>query len=973
MDKKPLNALVLDDSPSDALLLLHELRRGGFVVSHVLVDNAEDFVAALGARKWDIILSDYSMPSFNAIAALKIVRAQGFDLPFIIISGTVGEDAAVAAMKAGASDFFAKGNLKRLVPSIERELREAEVRRLQRQHEALFATIFHESPVGIAISRLSDGETLDVNSQYLETVGYSRENVVGKTRAELELWADSAQHHQLLTQLRETGLVHDTEVTYRHISGADRHVLLSAAIINQNDEPCILSMINDITQRKAAEAANRGYAERLELLHDIDRAILKGAQMQATVVSVLARLQSLTGFDSASVNTFGADFREFAVLASITPIPDYDPQEDPSIIELLKHDEAYLVDDLLNLQEVSANEQSLLRSGFRSYVLIPLIASGKLVGAFHLRALEPHAFSAQEIGITKEVGAQLAIAIENSRLLEIEQRRTGELTALHEASLQLTSSLDVKNVLDIILDYAVLLVQAHDAHLYLYDGEKLHFGVAQWGGQKRETSYSEPRPDGLTYVVARSGERQIIPDVNRHPIYQDWLWGGAIIGLPLRFGNLVIGVMSLAYRQPHEFDEHEIRVLELLADQAAIAIHNAQLYQQIRNHAAELEQRVQERTGELQASETKYRALIEFAPDPIVIVDAAGVITLTNKRAEESFGYARQELIGRGVEILLPEWLVEVHKEHRAAYLNKPTQRVMGANLELTARHKNGTEIPVKIGLSPINTGSETLVMAYIADITADKQLEASLRTALAKEKELNELKTSFTSIVSHEFRTPLAVILSSTDLLSSFGERMDQNRRQEKLTNITRQVKRLIQLLDDVLMITRSESTGFAYKPITLDLVALSEEIIDEVRMSYRQDIIIEFTPQGDCRSSQADEFLFSHILQNLASNAVKYSRAGGIVRVHLTCTPDEVRLQVQDQGIGIPVEHQSRLFQAFRRATNVGQIKGTGIGLTIVKRAVDACGGKIEFESAEGQGTTFVVTLPIVDAAENTLLNHE
>jgi signal transduction histidine kinase len=284
----------------------------------------------------------------------------------------------------------------------------------------------------------------------------------------------------------------------------------------------------------------------------------------------------------------------------------------------------------------------------------------------------------------------------------------------------------------------------------------------------------------------------------------------------------------------------------------------------------------------------------------------------------------------------------------------------MGTNVEPTARHKDGTEIPVKIGLSPINTGGETLVMAYIVDITAEKQLEASLRTALAKEMELNELKTSFTSIVSHEFRTPLSVILSSTELLTTYGERMDQNRRQEKLENIIRQVKRLIQLLDDVLMITRSESAGFAYKPVTLDLVALCEELLEEIRAGYRQDVTIEFTPLGDCRACEADEFLFSHILQNLASNAMKYSRSGGVVRVELTCTPAELKLQVQDQGIGIPQPDQSRLFEAFRRAANVGQIKGTGIGLTIVKRAVDACGGTIAFTSAEGEGTTFTVTLP-------------
>ena len=124
-----------------------------------------------------------------------------------------------------------------------------------------------------------------------------------------------------------------------------------------------------------------------------------------------------------------------------------------------------------------------------------------------------------------------------------------------------------------------------------------------------------------------------------------------------------------------------------------------------------------------------------------------------------------------------------------------------------------------------------------------------------------------------------------------------------------------------------------------------------------------IDFTHQEACGQVVIDEFLFSHILQNLASNAIKYSNSGGTVHIDLACSDSAVTLLVEDQGIGIPEQHQSRLFEAFRRADNVGQIQGTGIGMTIVKRAVDACGGTIAFESAEGKGTTFIVTLPTPD----------
>ena len=359
---------------------------------------------------------------------------------------------------------------------------------------------------------------------------------------------------------------------------------------------------------------------------------------------------------------------------------------------------------------------------------------------------------------------------------------------------------------------------------------------------------------------------------------------------------------------------------------------------------------MQERTAELQASEAKYRTLIEFAPDSIVIVNLTGVITIANKRAETFFGYSQPELIGQPAESLLPGAGFDLHGADRT-----------GSTLDLTARRKDGSEIPVKIGLSPIRTGAETLIMAYIVDVSAEKLLEDGLRTALAKEKELNELKTSFTSIVSHEFRTPLSVILSSTELLTQYSERMNSERRAEKLITIERQVKRLVQLLDDVLTITRAESTGFQFKPTSLDLVALCEEIIEEVRVGYAQSVEIELTYQGIEGLIAADEFLFSHILQNLTSNAIKYSREGGRVQIKLIRSGQTLQLSVEDHGIGIPERHQNRLFEAFHRAANVGSIQGTGIGLTIVKRAVDAYGGTIAFKSVEDEGTTFFVQLPI------------
>jgi signal transduction histidine kinase len=288
---------------------------------------------------------------------------------------------------------------------------------------------------------------------------------------------------------------------------------------------------------------------------------------------------------------------------------------------------------------------------------------------------------------------------------------------------------------------------------------------------------------------------------------------------------------------------------------------------------------------------------------------------------------------------------------------------------ELIGTRSDGTHFHADVALSPLNDGNRRLVICSIRDVSLYRQAEESLRVALAHEKELNELQGSFTTIVSHEFRTPLAVILSSTEILLNYSERLDEQRRKEKLINITRQITRLMHLLNDVLLITRGEHRGFEFNPAPVRLDVLCSQTIDEVMAGNEREIHIDAVYQGECQLVNADEFLFSHILQNLITNAIKYSNDGGTVHIMLTCSKTSVTLQVKDHGIGIPEKHHANLFEPFRRGSNVGQIKGTGIGLSIVKRAVESHGGTIEFESIEGVGTTFVVSLPVVPELSSTM----
>jgi len=223
-----------------------------------------------------------------------------------------------------------------------------------------------------------------------------------------------------------------------------------------------------------------------------------------------------------------------------------------------------------------------------SEMALPLISRGRCIGALSVQSKEPNAFFEEDVAVLQTMVDQVAIAIENVRLLETERRRGAELEALRQASLHVTSSLELHPVLEAIIEHALRLVSADNTHIFLYDGENLVFGAAMWAGGLQGEPYAMPRPQGLTQTVAHSGEQVVIPDVDVHPMFSDRRWGGGGAGFPLRFGGDVCGVMNIAFEQPHVFTASELNVLELLADQAAIAIHNVHMHQRVLEHADDL-------------------------------------------------------------------------------------------------------------------------------------------------------------------------------------------------------------------------------------------------------------------------------------------------------------------------------------------------------------------------------------------------
>ncbi len=268
----------------------------------------------------------------------------------------------------------------------------------------------------------------------------------------------------------------------------------------------------------------------------------------------------------------------------------------------------------------------------------------------------------------------------------------------------------------------------------------------------------------------------------------------------------------------------------------------------------------------------------------------------------------------------------------------------------------------------PLNEGD---LLTTISNALLQHQREQDIQTELADRQAQVELKSRLVSIVAHEFRNPLNTILFSTELLQRYREQVSEEKRDTYFERINNAVQRMNQLLDDVLMIGATESGKIRFHPMPINLLAFCGDIVQEFQ-PYNQDVV-EYTHETSVDPLvMVDEKLIRHIITNLISNAIKYSPQGTIAEFHITLDPQKVVFQIRDQGIGITVEDQEKLFTAFHRGSNARRIPGTGLGLSIVKQCVDLHQGSITVQSEPGHGSTFTVTIPLNQAMQSGYDNH-
>jgi PAS domain S-box-containing protein len=355
---------------------------------------------------------------------------------------------------------------------------------------------------------------------------------------------------------------------------------------------------------------------------------------------------------------------------------------------------------------------------------------------------------------------------------------------------------------------------------------------------------------------------------------------------------------------------------------------------------------------ERKRAEAKFRALLEAAPDAMVIVDAGGVISLVNAQTEQLFGWSREELMGRPVEMLVPERFLDRH----------PT----GAGLDRLGRRKDGSEFPVEISLSPLETDEGVLVSAAIRDVTRRREAEQALGDAYEREREasrrlrdLDRMKSDFLSTVSHELRTPLTAIKGFANLLHSDWGKFDEERRRDIVARIEAAANKLDSLISDLLDFTRLERGKLKFEMTPCNLAFLLRETITKLGSALDTTRIDADIPEDVV--ALADPAAFSRVLENLIINAAKFSPPGSPIRViGRTLGDAEVVVRVEDHGLGIPPEEADRIFERFYRVEGAHALHpGTGIGLAVVKEFIEAQEGRVWVDSLPASGSTFNVAL--------------
>jgi len=738
----------------------------------------------------------------------------------------------------------------------------------------------------------------------------------------------------------------------------------------------------------------------LTTLYEASATINANLDQDTVLRTVVEEMVEALGVDSCTILVWNSARQELRTAAHNNRLPDNRildglstlprPEQHPIIRRVFATQQI----EQFHRQAVQdeAEEVLLAAAELEALLLVPLIRREETVGLLALgETKQDRPFSQRDIRLARNLAAQAAVAVEHAHLYSQAQRRIKELSAFHQIVLQLNTPLELEVVLENITESALRLIEANNLHIYLYDGEKdaFTFCSALWRSGRRTPAVEAPRKDGLTATVVHSGEALVIDDASGHPLFQrpDAAgWGvEAIAGFPLKHGGRVIGAFTVTYLEPHTFSPDELLLMNLLADQAAVAVENARLFadaqQRLRSMSALVEMAKQV-TGNLKVRsvmQTTVQTLQKLLrarastialisdDDQELVVEAGAGIKPEYRRVRMRLG---EGVSGRAVSEQRLIYVRDTQEEANFLFFDQVLRSLLVVPLvsrnEVIGTLTVDSDRPYAFNDSDIQlmTIAAAQVSVAIANARLFEEVEeraAELAVAYEELKESDRLKDELVQNVSHELRTPLTFVRGYIDLLLEGEMGALAPRQQSALQIVAEKTNEITRLVEDIMSLQRIDADNLIWERFPMrELIKIA---LDCHQMSAdKQNLTLKFEGPPDPAMLEADKGRINQVLDNLIGNALKFSPDGGTIEVSLETSPERLHVVVSDEGIGVPADKVGRIFDRFYQIDGSSRRRfgGAGIGLAIVKRIVDAHQGEIWVESEVNKGSAFHFTLP-------------
>lgn len=651
----------------------------------------------------------------------------------------------------------------------------------------------------------------------------------------------------------------------------------------------------------------------------------------------------------------------------------------------------------LRLDNATNDEQRQLlqAADMKTLLLVPLVRRKRLLGLMALgQASESRQFGSNALRMAQDLAGQASVAIEHAYLFAQAQRRIEELATFHKIVLQLNTPLKLSAVLDAITESALNLINATNLHIFLYDADRgrFTFGSALWDDGRREPAVASLRPEGLTSSVVRLGRPIVINDASNHPLFSSGKaasWGiHAIAGFPLKYGEQVIGAFTVTYLRPHTFTKDELLLLNLLADQASVAVRNARLFAESQRRLMDMSALVEmakQVTGKLKL-ESVLQTTVQMLRDlmnarastitmlsedktELVVQAAAGANPKYVLKARMKLG---EGISGRVVKRCEMVYIRDAHNEPDFLFFDEVVRSLLAVPLivrdEAIGTLTIDSDQPnafsdSDIQLMTIAAAQASVAIANAGFIEELEQRAQELTIAYDELKESDRLKDELVQNVSHELRTPLTFVKGYVDLLMDGEMGLLGPPQMDALQIVADKTDEITRIIEDIITLQRIDASNLQVE--TLSLAHFLDTAVAGHRLVANQKglQVVYHRPQ-DSAMAHIDRQRMQQVVNNLINNAMKFSPDGGTITVQLEVQAGIATVSVADQGIGVPKEKQDRIFDRFYQVDGSSRRRfgGTGIGLAIVKRIVNAHQGRVWVESEVQKGSTFSFTLPLI-----------